>query len=311
MNDINKMPKPPFLVRVSESIHRHRAKVNVAIKRAWYWVLRVEPPPPSRFPYSHSAGNVHNFFALKRAWKRDLESEKPWRYFIIIRIPVWWQDVIRWLVYKRANITDYIENRFVLKTHIKSTGAKLGEDLDFHEALMHINFGYIVDLVEKTFAVNFVHHHREQELISLGYDVDKLLKEIDRAPWKQQVYRNKDIGLAYLHKLIKDCRPEVEAEWDYETSQFHIETLVLYIWWTKIRPLRKEPMVLSGEEELREHLIVVYGERLYQTLPQKYTDMLRDKDMETDSFFIQHQTEDSEMFLRCAAHLNRLFNQEH
>lgn len=139
----------------------------------------------------------------------------------------------RVFVYPTRVAINYIGNRFIIKSHCLPTTLEVGGFHTHEERLLYGIFQSIVDIVE----LNCAMEARSCELDDVS---PSCTPKWSYCNWPR---RSKELGIKYLHYLIYN---EVLVE-------PAIELLILYTWWTTIRPLRLENAESASDEMQKQY----------------------------------------------------------
>lgn len=166
-----------------------------------------------------------------QAWHQNAKSARPIRYFIAeTAIP----EVTYFL--KNLNLTYYLNNRFVSKSHILRTRqTKPGEYSDLSQRILDCLFDELVDFIEI---------EKAWALVCCDKDTMKEYK----TPWYRRYFRirawrSPKAGLDHL-------KWEMEFEGSILQGESAKEQLALYNWWTIDRPNRQDTGDASGWTKL-------------------------------------------------------------
>lgn len=160
-------------------------------------------------------------------WHDIAKKKHPIRYYIAEEMLDNIQDFFYFPKDLYRAIKNYINNRFVDKTHYLKTGLKPGRYYELDTRIMYGLFNELVDFVEI------------EQATMCSYTNDDESKK-----YKFKKGRCVEAGLDYLDwasKLTHDNEPTLQAE-------VALKTLKLYHWW-KNRNNRPDPMDESGWSE--------------------------------------------------------------
>lgn len=176
---------------------------------------------------------------------KEFKHNAPVRYFIMIFIP---QSIINPISRKYERIMDYFRYRFIPKHryHIINTGLPPA----YHETaalMLHASFTLLKDFVEK---------EKSQMWRVFGEEDHK----------DADVLSNKERGVKYLDweaSLDDPSSPDYDVSFatrqsipgEFSQPEAARETRELYLWWTDIRPARKDawsimPDFVTGKSDL-------------------------------------------------------------
>jgi hypothetical protein len=171
-------------------------------------------------------------------WRTQAKGAHPFRYWLAEDALDAVQDVITFPVKLFKDIGNYIDNRWVTKTHALSSNLKKGEYRDLDTRILHCLFDELANHVEVELA-------RKQ----LWFDGDKTKKS--------RKWRSPELGTKYLAEetaLIYDENwvAADDARFGQPTPQAIAaqEILDLYHWWSHTRPARLDPYVATGWDKI-------------------------------------------------------------
>lgn len=161
-------------------------------------------------------------------WHEKTKAAKPIPYFIMETIPDFWNRFIKHITEPYNNVRYYIKARFFDRYHLINTRLPYGYH-DTGERMIHGMFSLLVDYVEL-------------EISRMDTNT-----EIKRPFWSKGIFRIKSFRCA--QSGIEHLLWEATLDSTYAQSRTAQEVLDLYFWWTKVRPQRLDPWVLSGSDE--------------------------------------------------------------
>lgn len=144
------------------------------------------------------------------------------------------QDVIYFPYDVFNTIRIYVRNRFIDRVHLLDTKLSRGEWYDRDTLLMHGMFELLVDFVELEKANMWFNSHSD-EIVPFQFNHSW-------AKWFSQ--RSEEAGLKYLDwemSLIDEDTNELTHQ-----ASAAKEIVEIYHWWKNIRPIRIDPMDISG-----------------------------------------------------------------
>jgi len=165
-------------------------------------------------------------------WKTNARKNHPVGWFLTETLPDFIEDVHRLITSPYYNTRYYIRNRFIRKSHMLRTDCPPGEYLDTDERILTALANAIIDYVE----VELAFKHKW-----VGSD------EVPNAVWKDG--RCIQLGLTYLEWEMGLDDPSLDL-YNRADSQAKSAREVKVIYdWAKARPLRPDPMEISGWSE--------------------------------------------------------------
>jgi len=185
------------------------------------------------------------------------------------------QDIVLFIPDVYHNISTYVRNRFITKTHYLNTRLQKGQWHDFDSRILHGLFESLVDFVE----IEKAH-----------------MRNFSNPPVKLP---SRTQGLAYIQWEI-DLKEESPVQ--AKTAE---EIRNLYVWWKDIRPARPDTMEESGlsayYDRYRENsddgkfdIFATLGSEKTPKEQEEYN-KLSDKSVEIDKMY---EDEDDEMIIR-------------
>lgn len=195
-------------------------------------------------------------------------------------------------------LANHLNNRYILVTHglvASKESLKRGQWHDLSHRFLPCMFSALVDFVEM-----------ECAHVSYLWSENKI-----EAPWwyRWRIYkgwRNKELGLEYLRwsaSLVNDetmgyysndplyqapTRQALEAK----------EILELYLWWTKIRPLREDPYELSDYNAISDLLVEKYGAMNWRKRTDLEDKIISHSSDRLDQLEAIYEAEDEAMMIR-------------
>jgi hypothetical protein len=157
----------------------------------------------------------------------DLKKRKPIRYWVVEKFLKTLQDIIYFPYDLYKTIKVYSYNRWIDKTHYLKTGLKPGHYYDLDYRLIHGLFNELVDFVEIELAYNMDWKDKTKYKFENGRCI---IAAYDYFKWANNLKAKTKDGKRVLSEQAKSSR----------------KIQKLYEWWTKIRPARVDPCVMSG-----------------------------------------------------------------
>ena len=184
-------------------------------------------------------------------WEKEAKEKHPFRYWLADDVLGNLQDFVMWPIDQLYKIKYWFNNRFISKTHTLTSNLKKGQWHELETRILHCMFDELVNFVEIEQAWHYV-------IWDSGKRKEYKTPWYATGWWRFRVWRSADAGLAYLNwakNLVCDensgFTPDHEL-YGKPTSQAEsaAEILILYYWWTEIRPARPDPYDVSGWSEL-------------------------------------------------------------
>ena len=252
-------------------------------------------------------------------WEKASKEKHPIRYWIVEEGFDAVQNTLWWPIDKLYDVKYYCVNRFVTRTHaLTSATLKRGEWAEFGTRVLHCNFDELVNFVE----VETAAHH-------VAWGDDETRAKYKR-PWhatgwfKLRTWRCPQAGLDHLYWASSltfgedmGIKPGREGYGDPTPQALTAkETLVLYLWWTKVRPARKDPYDASGWSDLckqREEKAKENGKEGFMAMFDHDDETPEEAKAHSDSMDRLHdleaeyEKEDEEMLVRLAKLSSKLW----
>lgn len=149
-------------------------------------------------------------------WTAESQQKSPFMYKLVDE---WFdkaQDIVMFPYDVYCNVSRYLKNRYVTKTHLIGTGLEVGLWHEVDTCMLHGMFTLLVDFVEV------------QKSHMWQISMDGL----------QNRKRSREYGLAYLDW-------EMTLEHERQASRAR-EIRDLYIWWKDVRYVREDAYIISG-----------------------------------------------------------------
>jgi hypothetical protein len=182
-------------------------------------------------------------------WETEFKKSHPFIFWVTEEFLYNVQNVVMWIPDLWDTFRIYIDNRFVVKTHMISTHLQRGVWHETEERLLHGAFNLLVDFVECELAThgNRMSSERHKEPWWMKYSPFKKYRF-------RRLNRSREAGMRYLEW-------EMDLKHDYvnHVSSSHpnvgeltpqalaaCEQMELYLWWVDVRPFRPQPGDLTG-----------------------------------------------------------------
>lgn len=185
-----------------------------------------------------------------RAWEDNAKQKHPVRYWIAEEALDAIQTFIRWPAEKINDVTYYLSNRFVTKTHTLTAHTRNiqpGAWCDVGERFLPCLFNELVDFVEIELAWNHISSDIKKNRRKYGAPSWTI------GPFRRRVWRCARAGLDHLEWA---STLTFDDEFIGTDTTLHkepttqalgaIEIRELYQWWTEIYPIRPDPYETSG-----------------------------------------------------------------
>ena len=298
-------------------------------RRGWYrfnkflWKLFGIEEKPSMGPrYSTSAGSAarirHNFatrMAEHTAWITKTKAEHPVVYFLTETLHKKYRKYISAVEDAFTDKVYWFENYAIDRADIIRTSLKRGEHSDNSEKILSVNFQILVDHIEKTLAASYISRQASRvrlnnpagfnpacDMLNTPITWEKLEKKMVWHKWTRLTrYRSAALGLAHLHDYLERMNLEDEEDGRADTIST-LETLVLYVWWTQVRPNRKDTEDEVGLSKFRTDMVEKYGDDYYRTLDINERVVYRDLLTAEEELMTAQFAEDNDMLLRLIKH---------
>lgn len=171
-------------------------------------------------------------------WKIETKKSHPVGWFFTETFPRWAEIIPKHTTDKIDDLWCYISN-IQANTHGLSSRLKKGKWHEYHERLLHSCFDSFVDFIEEDEAFRHIAWHDDESLSK--YDV----------PWHQNfewgriffAWRCPRAGIDHMNwemTLVNEDPPSLKQSINAN------ERMILYVWWTKLRPARTDPCIVSG-----------------------------------------------------------------
>lgn len=169
-----------------------------------------------------------------RRWELEAKQKHPWRYYIAENVLSMLQDIIHIPDDFFNNVTYYISNRWIYKSHALVADKKhiaAGEYQDFGYRLLPCTMKGLVDFVEIDLAWAYCR-----------WDIERL-RRYNGSFLKKRfgLWRSPEAGLEFLNVTISNPHDHGE-DW---VNTFK-DVLEVYNWWKNIYPNRPDPYEVTG-----------------------------------------------------------------
>lgn len=180
-------------------------------------------------------------------WKKEARRKHPIRFWVAEEGLDVIQNTLMWPIDQIYNVKYYINNRWVTKTHVMSTGLKPGTWHEYENRLMYGAFNELVNFVEIELAwFHIAWSDKDKAKYNTPFWASGWLRwrtwrckqaGLDNLDWQRALVYNGDWGTEPGDEKFGKPTPQAIA------AQ---EILDLYTWWTVTRPARKDPYDASG-----------------------------------------------------------------
>lgn len=170
---------------------------------------------------SPSSATAHGW----KTWKTNYKNSHPVMFYVTEILLGKLQRFVCYPKDKYREISTYLHNRFIFKSHYLSTNLKVGQYHEIDTRILHGMFETLVEFVEGEKA------HMQWAWVE-GKDKAHNRKD------------GRELGLKYL-------KSETEFEDHDSQAKTAQEIIDLYVWWKDIRPSRLEPMDASGYSSIK------------------------------------------------------------
>jgi hypothetical protein len=238
-------------------------------------------------------------------WNKKAKTAHPIRYWVVEEMFDRLQNFVSWPWDIYNTLRYHINNRWVDRTHLLDCRLEKGRWHEYDTRLLHGAFEGLVDFVEIQQAM---HHYVCSKENEKKYN----MPWYRRRPLQLGVWRSPESGMDYLNWASTLTNDHGDNP-DQLTPQALAarETISLYHWWKDVRPLRRDPMDLSGWSEWcerrRENLDEddYWGDWSDQTTEER-TETHRILEI-SNEIEQQQQDEDTEMLIRLVRLRERLW----
>ena len=180
-------------------------------------------------------------------WETACKKERPVGYFLTETIPQFGRNLHAHTIGNWSSVCYYINHRYLYKKHYMETGLIPGKYHDYGDRLLYSAFNEMTKHVEIERASQMIPYKDEPNT----FNYPKWRKFFPRhyvpfiPPW-----RCAEAGIANL-KLEVDDRLRYGGAAGDGSAQAHnaVELMMLYMWWTQVRPNRVDPSDASGLTE--------------------------------------------------------------
>jgi hypothetical protein len=164
-----------------------------------------------------------------KKWHKEAKEKHPLRYWMAEKLLKKLQNIVYLPSDIYNSIKNYIDNRFITKTHCLKTGLKPGKYYELDDRILYALFNELTEFVEIETAHMFSH----------------ALKNKGKYKFKKR--RCPQAGIDYLKwasRIKENNKPTLQA--------VHARAILrLYNWWKK-RPNRPDPIQASGWDKFCE-----------------------------------------------------------
>lgn len=158
------------------------------------------------------------------SFKDEFKTRAPVRYWIIKTLPKWLYPIR----YRFIVIKDWLRYRTINRYHVVDTGLK-PDYYEIDSLLLHSSFNILKDFVEK-----------EQAWSTNCWSSTEPLTRTEKLPlYYELFYRKPELGVKHLEWASTLDDPSIPVhQQSPDQAKTARETLLLYKWWTEIRPAR-------------------------------------------------------------------------
>lgn len=228
-------------------------------KRMMRKLFRVDEPP------KRVTGVPYSFHALHE-WRQEYKATRPIAFYFAETVPSYFTRIKGMWGDFTYTVSDTYDNYFIRRTDKYDTGFKRHEFNTPDETMLPAMFNQLAAHVESTYSKRWL-NWKSTRLPRTERDNDpdvKYWKKIRRnAEWgeifKRKLYRNKEYAIAMMHEILSRQYESPIDEDELEEFKNMLETFTLYMWWTVVRPARKEADAESGLDAIRERFDAKYG----------------------------------------------------
>lgn len=174
-------------------------------------------------------------------WKNNQKTNNKWRYWFADKFLNKLQNILNLPRDIYYSIKNYIDNRFITKTHCLKTGLEPGHYYEMDHRIMHGLFNELVEFVEGEQAwMNYICSKDKKFKFKKGKCAEA---GIDYLNWAMSLKKDENSG--YKKSDKEYGQPTQQAESAKKIFE-------LYNWWKNIRPNRPDPHDESGWSEVFE-----------------------------------------------------------
>jgi hypothetical protein len=227
-------------------------------------------------------------------WDKELKKSRPIAYFLTETLPDWLEVPAKWTIDPLSNLSYYLRNRFIARTHMLRTDLEKGKWHEFETRLLHGAFTELVDFVEI-----------EKAWMNVAWSDEGRKKH--HVPWwrkhwwsRWKEWRCPQAGVDHLKWEIGLLEPGPVHNQQATTA---FETLFLYVWWTEVRANRQDEWDESGLREFWNSMDAKYGDHWLAVAGKGKMSMSEKKEYERLSKAMHdleeaRQVEDEEMLIK-------------
>jgi len=199
-------------------------------------------------------------------WDNELKARRPVAYFVTETLPDWLEKPAEWIVDPIYNVSYYLRNRFVRRTHMIHTDLQKGVWHEYETRILHGMFTELVDFVEV-----------EQAWHTCVWDDTARTKY--RMPWWRdnwlfywRDWRCAAAGVDYLKWCMTLDDPALPVQDRNPSQAEHArEVITLYTWWKDIRATRRDDWEEAGFTEFSDRIAAKYGQIEFDPDDKKLT----------------------------------------
>jgi hypothetical protein len=170
-------------------------------------------------------------------WHEEAKKSHPFRYWLAEEGLDIVQDAIYYVPDKFYEARSYFRNRYRDNTHALTSKLPRGKWYDMDTRILHCMFDSLVTFVDEEKALR---NYEWFEKNNVKFKVPCAEAGLAHLAW--------EINLKHDEEWVKKSDPEY-GKTTHQAKKAK-EILALYTWWTKERPLRPDPMDVSGWSKL-------------------------------------------------------------
>lgn len=234
-------------------------------------------------------------------WEDNFKKTRPITHFITNHLSLAKAWISKQTIMRVHDLTIYYSNRFVTQTHqLEATSLKKGKMHELSDRMLHCNFDAYVKWCETEASVCRLWVDETFKKYNLPWYARTWLSSfitirspqcaIDHLKWEMTLF-NPDDGSS-------DPPSPVQAKIAYEK-------MMLYVWWTEIRPKRVDSWERSGLREYWDNMDKKYGSDWFwpgiansKVLDQSEIDMYNKLSAAQADADEAQKNEDQEMLIR-------------
>jgi hypothetical protein len=177
-------------------------------------------------------------------WHEKAKQQRTFRYWLAETGLKTLQNTVMFPYDLYHTLKVYIRNRWIDQSHVLQTGLKVGEYYDLDTKILHGLFNELTKYVE----VELAHLSRCDKKKTYKFRSGRCIEAgLDHLDWASKLTYGSDFGYKKNHKDYNKPTPQaVDA----------LKIKDLYLWWTKTRPNRPDPLVVSGYHNLSDEAVL-------------------------------------------------------